>query len=222
MCMMYATSNGQHNIMEDFNRQRRSLNIVSIALIVYFGAGGNIPDEMVITTFGITLANKPMAITFIGIAFAYFWYRFRLFGMEAKKVWHVQRHFELDKEPKFRSMIESLEYPDSEFRHTSERTPVLIRNVFSRNVVKVPQLVRKNALNSWIEHYGKITSTKDVNPKFIARLPLRHYFIPATKAYFRAARRFSGWSDYALPKLLAWLAVGSALFALIKHGIAQN
>lgn len=217
-----------------FTRQRRSLNIVSIALIVFFGAGGDIPDGLVISTFGITLANKSVAIVFIGIAFFYFWYRFKLFGRETKRAWHIERHFELSKHKKYQELVQKLKYKNPkylqyneqseylEFNQSPDRTPKLIRSMFSRHIVQAPQFITKKFLKDWLSSYGDVSSVIGIGLTPTVKIPLTDYFVPATRAYFSAANKYTSWSDYALPLFLAWLALGCAIFFVSRDYLCST
>ena len=189
-----------------FTRQRRSLNIVSIALIIYFGAGGTMDNGMRISTFGITLEDELIAAVFVWAAYAYFLIRYFQHSAEARKVWCFDRMYEISQDPLYRRLFKT----PSVYSH--DLTPILKRKFLLRREANWSEAHNFSNGRAGIE---STISHGDFTDAAWFPLPRRGYAWPAFKAYFRALLKYPGWSNYILPLLLAALALASAVFRVL-------
>lgn len=206
---------------EAFVRQRRCLNIISIAIIVYFTAGIELSRD---GFAGIVVTDGIIAGTFVWIAFFYFWWRFQLYGAEVQKSWRLEFLLQLCKNEKYRRLYEQ---PEDEAEANPGQTvwaPALRAEGFRRYLSwEKAYLVGVRTADGTIQFAGRETFADTVNPDSQrwnvgshTTVPIgwRRYVLPALKANVLALGNRSG-TDWALPNFLACMALICGIVALI-------
>ena len=205
-----------------FIRQRRSLNIISIALIFYFTTGIEFSQGgLVFSSVAISLKYEIVAYALIWIAFFYLWWRFYLFGEDARRSWRMDFLYELSRNKKYRSL-----YSQPEGASQSEPTvwaPALHAEGFRRYLTwEEAYLVGVKMDNGHIQFASPSTFRDSINPvmqkwsvgpETVIPLKWRKYFLPALKANLSAMTTRSG-SDWALPNFLACVALTCGVVSL--------
>ena len=206
-----------------FVRQRRCLNIISIALIVYFTTGLEFTQgSLTAGPVGIGIRYETVAYSLIWIAFFYFWWRFYLFGADVQRQWKLDFLFELCKNAKYRALFEQ---PEGEGQ--SEHTiwaPALHGEGFRRYLSwDEAYLVGVKTADGQIQFAEQSTFNESINPasqrwnvgpETVIRLNWFRYAMPALKANVAAMTNKSG-SEWALPNFLACIALVCGISALI-------
>jgi len=201
---------------EAFSRQRRSLNIVSIALIFFFTTG------VEINSIAISLKYEVVAYTLIWIAFFYFWWRFYLFGENVRRCWKMDFLYELSRNKKYRNL-----YLQPEGASQNEPTvwaPSLHAEGFRRHLSwEEAYLIGIRTGDGEIQFAAPTTFSDSINPvmqkwsvgpETIIPLKWRQYCLPALKAILSAMTNQSG-TEWALPNFLATFALICGISALI-------
>ncbi len=194
-----------------FSRNRRSLNIVAVEIIVYFLTGvefGQTSLEVVSIRHGM------IAYALIWISFFYFWWRFYLYGEEVRRRWKLDYLYELSKNAKFRRL-----YSQPEGGNENEPTvwvPALNGEGFRRHLRwEEAFLVGIRADDGSIQFADPSTFSDSINPEMqrwnvgpetVIPLKWRQYLFPAIKANLAAMSNKSG-TEWALPNFLACLAL---------------
>jgi len=200
---------------ETFYRQRRNLNIISVALIFYFITGMEFSqDGMVLNSLAITIHHEVVAYAFVWVVFFYFWWRFYLFGEEIRKRWQMNFLYELSKNEKYRSL-----YSQPEGVGQNEPTvwaPSLHGEGFRRYLsweeaylvgVKMDDGdIQFASVSTFRDSINPVMQKWSVGPDTIIPLKWRKYFLPALKANLSAMSSKSG-TDWALPNFIAWVAL---------------
>lgn len=206
-----------------FNRQRRSLNIVSIALIVYFTTGVDFGQEaLIIGSFSIRIQNEVIAYAIIWIAFIYFWWRYYLYGDHVQRRWKMDFLYELSKSKKYRSL-----YLQPEGESKDESTvwaPSLHGEGFRRYLawdeaylvgIRVgDDQIQFAELSTFRDSINPLTQKWSVGPETVIPLKWRKYILPAIKANISAMTNKSG-TEWALPNFLACFALICGVSSLI-------
>jgi hypothetical protein len=200
---------------EAFYRQRRSLNIISIALIFYFMTGVEFSqDGMVLNSLAITIEHQVIAYAFVWIAFFYFWWRFYLFGEDVRRRWQMNFLYLLSKNEKYRSL-----YSQPEGVGQNEPTvwaPSLHGEGFRRYLsweeaylvgVRMDDgQIQLASPSTFRDSINPVMQKWSVGPDTIIPLKWRKYFLPALKANLSAMTSKSG-TDWALPNFMACFAL---------------
>jgi hypothetical protein len=206
-----------------FTRQRRCLNIISIALIVYFMTGVEIGRGGVdIGSFAISIRYEAIAYALVWIAFFYFWWRFYLFGKDARRLWKMDFLYELSRNKKYRNL-----YSQPEGASENEPTvwaPSLHAEGFRRHLSWEEAYligirsddgeIQFAAPKTFRESISPIMQKWSVGPETIIPLKWRHYWTPALKASMSAIKNKSG-TEWALPNFLACFALICGISTLI-------
>lgn len=207
---------------EAFFRQRRSLNIISVALIFYFIIGMEFSQEgIALGSMAITIEHEVIAYAFVWIAFFYFWWRFYLFGEDIRRRWRMNFLYELSKNDRYRSL-----YAQPEGVGQNEPTvwaPSLHGEGFRRYLSwEEAYLVGVRTDDGQIQFASASTFGDSINPvmqkwsvgpETVMPLKWRQYFLPALKANLSAMATRSG-TDWALPNFLAFSALACGIIAL--------
>jgi len=205
---------------EGFNRQRRSLNIVSIALIVYFTTGAEFGQQA--NLIAISIKYEVVAYTLVWIAFFYFWGRFILYGKDAQRHWKMDFLYALSKNKRYRSLY-SQPVGEGQDDHMVW-APALHGEGFRRYLSwQEAYLIGISAGDGQIQFaepstfsdsINPVTQKWNVGPETIIPLKWRKYFVPAFKANLSALTNKSG-SEWALPNFLACFALICGVSSLI-------
>lgn len=210
---------------EAFVRQRRCLNIISIALIAYFAVGIEFgPDGLA----GVSIRDGVIAGAFVWIAFFYFWWRFHLFGAEVQRTWQLDFLFELSKNEKYRRFYAQ---PEEEGENQAGQTvwaPSLHGQGFRRHLSwEEAYLVGVRDEQGKIQFAEQSTFSHSINPATqrwnvgahtVIPLKWHKYAMPALKANVKAMNNASG-TEWALPNFLACIALICGVAALITKFI---
>ena len=201
---------------EAFRRQRRSLNIVAIAIIFYFLTGVEF-GQMI-----ISVRYEMVAYALIWIAFFYFWWRFYLYGEDIRRRWKLDYLYALSKNAKFRKL-----YDQPEGVSENEPTvwaPALNGEGFRRYLCWTEAfLVGIRAEDGSIQFADPSTFSDSINPEMqrwdvgpetLISLKWRQYLLPAIKANLSAMTNKSG-TEWALPNFLACSALILGISALM-------
>ena len=202
-----------------FSRKRRSLNIVAVAIIIYFLAGVEFGESGQAI---ISIRNEITAYVLIWVAFFYFWWRFYLYGAEMRLQWKLDYLYELSKNRKFRNL-----YAQPEGVSENEPTvwvPALNGEGFRRYLCWTEAfLVGIRTENGTIQFADHSTFCDSINPEMqrwnvgpetVIPLKWRQYLFPAIKANLSAMSNKSG-TQWALPNFLACIALILGISALM-------
>ena len=206
-----------------FIRQRRSLNIISIALIFYFTTGIEFSQGgLVFSSVAISLKYEIVAYALIWIAFFYFWWRFYLFGDDARLSWKMDFLYELSRNKRYRSL-----YSQPEGASQSEPTvwaPALHAEGFRRylswheayliGIRTDDGEIQFAAPKTFCESINPVMQKWSVGPETIIPLKWRQYCLPSLKAIVSAMTNKSG-TEWALPNFLACFALICGISSLI-------
>ena len=217
---MAWTSKGTIMSDEAFNRQRRSLNIVSIALIVYFATGVEIGQDTSFLT--ITIKYEVVAYTLVWIAFFYFWWRFHLYGEDVRRRWKMAFLYELSKKKKFRSLYRQPESDDQ--NDNMVWAPSLHGEGFRRYLMWDEAYlvglrdddgqIQFADSSTFSDSINPVTQRWSVGPETVIPIIWWKYWLPALKANVSAIKNKSG-TEWALPNFLAVLALICGISSLI-------
>ena len=208
---------------EAFNRQRRCLNIISIALVVYFITGVEFGQgAMEAGSFAISIKHEIVAYTSVWIAFIYFWWRFNLFGEDAQRRWKMDFLYQLSKDEKYRNLYAQ---PQSEGQNNQMVwAPSMHGEGFRRYLSwEEAYLVGIKTGDGQIQFADPSTFSESVNPAnqkwnvgpdTIVPLKWRKYFFPALKAIASAMTGKNG-TEWVLPNFLACFALICGIVSLI-------
>lgn len=202
-----------------FSRKRRSLNIVAVAIIVYFLTG---------VEFGqggqaiISIKYEMTAYALIWISFFYFWWRFYLYGDDVRRRWKLDYLYELSKNQEFRKLYSQ---PEGVSEHEpTVWVPALNGEGFRRYLRWTEAfLVGIRADDGSIQFADPSTFSDSINPEMqrwdvgpetVIPLKWRQYLIPAIKANLSAMTNKSG-TEWALPNFLACIALILGISALM-------
>lgn len=201
---------------ESFTRQRRSLNIIAVAIIVYFVTGVEFGQTV------ISVRHEMIACALVWIAFFYFWWQFYLYGGEVRRRWKLDYLYELSKNDKFRQL-----YSQPEGVNENESTvwvPALKGEGFRRYLSwDEAFLVGIRTENGNIQFADHSTFRDSINPEMqrwnvgpntVVPLKWRQYLLPAIKANLSAVSNISG-TEWALPNFLAYMALILGISALM-------
>jgi hypothetical protein len=205
---------------EGFNRQRRSLNIISFALIAYFVTGAEFGQGAGI--LAVSIKYEVVAYSLIWIAFFYFWWRFHLFGADLQRRWKSDFLYELSKNKKYRRLYLQPEN-DGQNEHMVW-APALHGEGFRRYLSwKEAYLIGLREDDGQIQFADPSTFSDSINPiaqrwtvgpDTIIPLKFRKYFWPAFKANLSALTNKSG-TEWALPNFMAVFALICGISSLI-------
>jgi hypothetical protein len=207
-----------------FNRQRRALNIVSIALIVYFITGVEFgPDTGFLA---ISIKYEVVAYALIWIAFFYFWWRFHLYGENVQRQWKMDFLYELSKNKKYRGLYSQ---PQSEGQNEHMVwAPSLHGEGFRRylawdeayliGISTEDGQIQFAEPSTFSDSINPLTQKWNVGPDTVVPLKWRKYFLPALKANLSALTNKSG-TEWALPNFLACFALICGVSSLITKVI---
>jgi len=207
---------------EAHTRQRRSLNIVSIALIFYFTTGVEfVQDGMV-----IRLQYEMVAYAFVWVAFFYFWWQFYRFGADVRRRWKMDFLYGLSKNEKYRSLF--LQPEGVSENDPTVWAPSLHGEGFRRYLSwKEAYLVGVRTDDGKIQFAARSTFRDSINPvaqkwsvgpDTVIPLKWRKYFIPALKANLAAMTNKSA-TAWALPNFMACFALICGISSLITKFI---
>ena len=205
---------------EAFNRQRRSLNIVSLALIIYFTTGAEFGQGT--NVLALSLAHETVAYTLIWVAFFYLWWRFYLFGEDAQHRWRQDFLYTLSKDRKYRSLYMQPEndaqdnymvwapklYGEGFRRYLSWEEAYLIGIRGDDGQIQFADP------STFGDSINPLTQKWNVGPETITHLKWRQYFLPALKATISAITSKNG-TDWVLPNFLACFASICGISSLI-------
>ncbi len=205
---------------EAFNRQRRSLNILSSALIFYFITGAEFIRGA--SFLGLSITHEVVAYTLVWVAFAYLWWRFYLFGEASQQRWKLDFHYKLSKSRRFRSLYQQ---PESDSQNQlMVWAPNLHGEGFRRYLSwEKAYLIGIGAEDGQIqfadpstfsESINPLTQKWNVGPETVIPLKWRQYFLPALKATISSITSRNG-TDWVLPNLLACFALVCGISSLI-------
>jgi len=208
---------------EFFVRQRRALNIMSVALIFYFTTGMEFSQQgLFLNTFAITIRHEVVAYVIIWIAFFYFWWRFHLYGKDVQQRWKMNFLYELSKNAKYRRLYSQPEGV-GEYDPTVW-APSLQGEGFKRYLTwEEAYLVGVRTEDGQIQFAGRETCRDSINPvtqkwsvgpETVTPLKWRQYFFPALKANIAALKNKSG-TEWALPNFLACIALICGVTSLV-------
>jgi len=198
-----------------FTRQRRCLNIVSIALIVYFTTGAEFSQApVVVGSLAFSIKYEIIAYALIWIAFLYFWWRFYLFGEDDRHRWQLDFLYKLSRSKKYRSLYSQ---PESEGQNDHMVwAPSMHGEGFRRYLSwEEAYLIGIRMDNGKIQFatpstfrdsINPVTQKWSVGPETIIPLKWWEYFLPALKAMVSALTNKSG-TEWALPNFLACIAL---------------
>lgn len=209
---------------EAFNRRRRSLNIISAAIIIYFTTGVEFGGEA--NLLSVTIRHEVVAYSLIWVAFFYFWWRFYLFGKDARYHWKMDFLFELSRDPKYRTLYSQ---PESDGQHKyMVWTPKLHFEGFRRHLSwEEAYLVGIIGDDGQIQFTDQSTFSDSINPQSqkwnvgpetVIPLTWTNYFFPALKATLAAITHRSG-TEWVLPNFLACFALTCGISSLITKYI---
>ena len=209
---------------EAFNRQRRSLNIISFALIVYFTTGLGFDQR--VSLLAISIKYEMVAYTLIWMAFLYFWWRFILFGEDAQRRWKMDFLYELSRNKKYRKL-----YPQPVSENQDDHmvwVPALHGQGFRRYVSwdeayligirSDDGQIRLAEPSTFSDSINPVTQRWNVGPETVIPLKWWKYFLPSVKATALAMTSKSG-TEWALPNFLACSALICGISSLIAKVI---
>lgn len=205
---------------EAFNRQRRSLNIVSMALIFYFTTGVELGPGAGI--FAITIRFEVIAYGLVWVAFFYFWWRFYLYGEDIQRRWKLAFLYELSKSRKFRDL-----YRQPESEHQNDQmvwAPSLHGEGFRRYLSWTEAYlvglkdddgnIQFADSSTFSDSINPVSQRWSVGPDTVIPIKWWKYWLPALKANVSALKNKSG-TEWALPNFLAVLALICGISSLI-------
>ena len=208
---------------ESFNRQRRALNIISIALIVYFTTGMEFSQEgLFLNSFAITIRHEIVAYTIVWIAFFYLWWCLHLYGKDVQKRWKMNFLYQLSKNGKYRRL-----YSQPEGVGENDPTiwaPSLHGEGFRRyltwqeaylvGVRDEDGRIQFASRETFRDSINPLTQKWSVGPETTIPLKWRQYFLPALKANLSSLKNKSG-TEWALPNFLACFALICGIVSLV-------
>ena len=204
-------------------RQRRALNFVSIALIVYFTAGVEfMQDGMLLNSLSITVQHEVAIYVLVWIMFFYFWWRFHLYGQDVRERWKMNFLYKLSKNEKYRHL-----YAQPEGVGENDPTvwaPSLHGEGFKRYLsweeaylvgVKMDDgHIQFAAKETFRDSINPVTQKWNVGPDTIIPLKWRQYLLPALKANLSAMTNKSA-TEWAIPNFLACFALICGVASLV-------
>jgi len=207
-----------------FNQQRRALNIVSIALIIYFITGVEFGQDA--DVLAISIKYEVVAYAVIWIAFFYFWWRFHLFGEKVQRRWKMDFLYELSKNEKYRRLYSQ---PESEGQNEHMVwAPSLHGEGFRRYLTwEEAYLIGLKEADGKVQFADQSTFRDSINPATqrwsvgpdtVIPLKWHKYFLPALKANLSAVTNKSG-TEWALPNFLACFALICGISSLMAKFI---
>ena len=207
-----------------FNRQRRALNIVSIALIVYFITGVEFRQDA--GFFAISINHEIVAYALVWIAFFYFWWRFHLYGENVQRQWKMDFLYALSRNKRYRRLYSQ---PVSEGQDDHMVwAPALHGEGFKRflswdeayliGISTGDGKIQFAEPSTFSDSINPLTQKGSVGPDTVVPLKWRKYFLPALKANLSALTNKSG-TEWALPNFLACFALICGISSLITKFI---
>lgn len=197
-----------------FVRARRSLNVISIGIIVYFAAGASFKD-LQIRVLGSPLENPKVAMALIWVGFFYFVWRFAVESHEARKKFEEERLCAIGKIAHYKEFVEqqfcSLSEADRR-GFNQQALPLIVRGFFKR------QLQVGSTYSSSSAGFGKfgISSYSTTGAKETSHIdvPFWKHVWYETRGDLFAVLNGSGFADYGVPIALAIIAVAAASLKL--------
>ena len=210
-----------------FTRQRRNLNIISMALIVYFTTGAEFGQDGVgISFLAISIKYEVVAYAIIWLAFFYFWWRFYLFGEDSRRSWKIDFLYELSKNKKYRSLFSQPEGVGE--NEPTLWAPSLHAEGFKRflsweeayliGIRTGDGQIQFATQTTFCETINPITQKWSVGPETVIPLKWRNYSLPAFKALLSAITGKSG-TEWVIPNFMACFALICGISSLITKFI---
>lgn len=192
--------------MEAFDRQRRNLIVISIAIIIYIAAGGDIQNSSILGST-ITITDKGIIKWFTFIAYLYSFWRFRVY-LPANYKAELRNDFH-------KSLSESKAYK----AFASKRNPG-----DDEALAKVPFMDRKDG--QWRLDYDK---SMQANGTYTSRdrglkpavehtvyVSTSELFWAFTNVLIRQTIHHKSVSDYVVPVLLFIIAFGFVVYRYLQ------
>ena len=195
------------NDRELFVRQRRGLNTVSIGILVFFLADGELENRVTFSLGGFVLHDVVMVKILAWLALGYFLYRFYITGASAKQDYEVDRSLALFTTTAYRH---SKFLPEGSSSHADTYVEKLPFRRYANPGQKLSNPPDIPELPAHRKYLGRDRHFRDDWIK----VPYRKMFWPELVADIKALSR-PGFSESVLPPSLATTAIGFGIFNLI-------